>query len=320
KVEAVSRVAGDVAARIGANRDLARRAAELSKADLQSRLVNEFPELQGVAGRYYALHDKSLLDLSEQDRAAVAAAIEESYLPRFAGDSIAPSTLGKALAIADRLVTLRTAFDAGQKPTGGKDPYALRRAALGLGRTMLEADVERESGRQAGDVFDFVLERMRGYYTDLGYSPQQIEAVFALKDEIETLRDLDRRLSAVREFATLPEADALAAANKRIRNILKKVEGPIPDAIDPSLLEAGAERELADAVDQALSDTDDALARRDYVAVLGRLARLRPQVDAFFDRVMVNVDDPAVRNNRLALLQRLADRLGSVAAIEHLSS
>ena len=135
-----------------------------------------------------------------------------------------------------------------------------------------------------------------------------------------SLPDFDSRLKAIAEFAKLPEAEALAAANKRIRNILKKAEGAIPDTVDAKLFSEPAERELHDAVTQAIADTDDALAKRDYVAVLGRLARLRPQVDAFFDGVMVNADDPAVRGNRLALLQRLADRLGSVAAIEHLST
>jgi glycyl-tRNA synthetase beta chain len=310
KVERVAKIAENVASAMNVDPALARRAAELSKADLQSRLVNEFPELQGTAGRYYAL--------AAGESPEVAAAIEEAYMPRFSGDAIAPSMLGRVLAIADRIDTLTGGFEAGLKPTGNKDPFALRRAALGLGRTMLESDVERQSGRQAGEIYDFVVERMRGYYADRGVTPQQFESVKAVNPE--TLRDFDQRLQAVGEFATLPEAAALAAANKRIRNILRKVEGPVPATVNPSLLEAGAERDLADAVEVALSDTDDALAQRDYVAVLGRLARLRPQVDAFFDKVMVNVDDAAVRNNRLALLQRLADRLGSVAAIEHLST
>jgi len=310
KVARVAKIAEAVASAMGVDPALARRAAEFSKADLQSRLVNEFPELQGIAGRYYAL--------AAGESPEVAAAIEEAYMPRFSADAIAPSPLGRVLAIAERLDTLQGGFQAGLKPTGNKDPFGLRRAALGLGRTMLESDVEKQSGHQAREIYDFVVDRMRGYYADRGVTPQQFEAVLAV--DPETLRDFDQRLTAVGEFATLPEAEALAAANKRIRNILKKVEGAIPTNVEPSLLEAGAERDLADAVGQAMADTDDALAQRDYVAVLGRLARLRPQVDAFFDAVMVNVDDPAIRNNRLALLQRLADRLGSVAAIEHLST
>jgi glycyl-tRNA synthetase beta chain len=168
------------------------------------------------------------------------------------------------------------------------------------------------------ELRDFVLDRLRGYYADRDVPPQQFEAVASVRPS--SLLDFDRRLRAIGEFATLPEAEALAAANKRIRNILRKAGETIPETLDRSLLTAGAELELADAVAQAMADTDEALAQRDYVAALGRLARLRPQVDAFFDNVMVNVDDVAVRNNRLALLQRLADRLGSVAAIEHLSS
>jgi glycyl-tRNA synthetase beta chain len=318
KVARVAALAEGIAPKLGVDPQLARRAAELSKADLQSRLVNEFPELQGIAGRYYAMQDASLQDLGDDDRHAVAVAIDEAYMPRFAGDAIAPSRLGQVLAIAERLDTLQGGFAAGLKPTGNKDPFAMRRAALGLGRTMLESDVEIENGQQAPELYDFVLERMRGFYAEQGYSHQQFEAV--LEKRPAMLRDFDSRLKAVAAFSALPEAAALAAANKRIRNILRKVEGSIPTAIDASRFTEAAERELAAAVDAAIADTDAALAQRDYVAVLGRLARLRPQVDAFFDQVMVNVDDPAVRNNRLALLQRLADRLGSVAAIEHLSS
>jgi glycyl-tRNA synthetase beta chain len=163
-----------------------------------------------------------------------------------------------------------------------------------------------------------VIERLRAYYAERGVPSQQFEAVDALRPA--SLPDFDARLKAIAEFARLPEAEALAAANKRIRNILRKVDGELPTAIDPARFTEAAERELAEAVDAAIADTDAALAQRDYVAVLGRLARLRPQVDAFFDGVMVNVDDAAVRNNRHALLKRLSDRLGSVAAIEHLSA
>jgi glycyl-tRNA synthetase beta chain len=165
------------------------------------------------------------------------------------------------------------------------------------------------------EIYEFVIDRLRSYYENV--PPQQFESVAALRPA--SLLDFDRRLRAIGEFARLPEAEALAAANKRIRNILKKVEGELPTAIDPSRYTEAAERELGDAVDAACNDTDALLQNRDYVAVLGRLARLRPQVDAFFDKVMVNVEDMAVRNNRLALLKRLSDRLGSVAAIEHLS-
>ncbi|MCY7355832.1 MAG: glycine--tRNA ligase subunit beta [Lysobacter sp.] len=318
KVERVAKLAEAIAPKLGIEPTLARRAAQLSKADLQSRLVNEFPELQGIAGRYYAMQDSSLNDLGREDRLALANAIDEAYMPRFAGDAIAPSKLGQVLAIAERMDTLKGGFEAGLKPTGNKDPFALRRAALGLGRTMLESDVEAESGHQVPEIYDFVVDRMRGYYEERGFSHQQFESVRSTRPSM--LRDFDSRLTAVAKFSELPEAEALAAANKRIRNILRKVEGEVPSDVDAALFSEPAERDLHDAVEQAIIDTDDALAKRDYVAVLGRLARLRPQVDAFFDGVMVNVDDMAVRNNRLALLKRLSDRLGSVAAIEHLSS
>lgn len=276
------------------------------------------------------------------------------------------------MAVAERLDTLSGGFVAGLKPTGNKDPFALRRNALGLIRTQVERGLDLDYKRLfveavdqalrgvwqaapsdpdkikdhlkgtgisfadaidgnvavrtpqfpdpapiARELQDFLTDRLRGYYADQGVPNQQFESVVGLQPV--SLLDFDRRVKAVAEFAKLPEAEALAAANKRSRNILKKVEGELPSAIDPALFNEPAERELAEAVDAAVADTDPLLAQRDYVAVLGRLARLRPQVDAFFDQVMVNVDDSAVRNNRLALLKRLSDRLGSVAAIEHLS-
>ena len=242
------------------------------------------------------------------------------------------------VAIAERLDTLAGGFAAGLKPTGNKDPFSLRRNALGLARTLLEGELDlslqglldeaislQPVKKQGGtddpfglfELTEFVYDRLRNYYGERSIAMAQLEAVSAVAHG--SLLDFDRRLTAIAEFAKLPEAEALAAANKRSRNILKKVEGEVPDAIDPALFAEPAERELAEAVDAAIADTDPLLAGRDYVAVLARLARLRPQVDAFFDKVMVNVDDAAVRNNRLALLKRLSDRLGSVAAIEHLS-
>ncbi|UTA54702.1 glycine--tRNA ligase subunit beta [Lysobacter soli] len=325
KVARVAALAEAVAAQVGVDPATARRAAELSKADLQSRLVGEFPELQGIAGRYYAAVENEPLD--------IAHAIDEAYMPRFAGDAIAPSKLGQVLAIAERLDTLAGGFAAGLKPTGNKDPFALRRNALGLARTLLEGGhdlllhglieraLELQPARHAEigsyDITQFVYDRLRGYYADRGVASVQFDAVENVAHD--SLPDFDRRLNAIAEFAKLPEAAALAAANKRIRNILKKVEGDVPSNVDAALFAENAERELAEAVDGAIADTDPLLESRDYVTALGRLARLRPQVDAFFDGVMVNVDDAAVRNNRLALLKRLSDRLGSVAAIEHLS-
>jgi glycyl-tRNA synthetase beta chain len=391
KVARVAALAESIAGEVGVDPKLARRAAELAKADLQARMVNEFPELQGIAGRYYAMQDASLDDLSGDERKQLADALDEVYMPRFAGDAIAPSKLGQVLAIAERLDTLAGGFAAGLKPTGNKDPFSLRRNALGLARTIIESNFETMlfertfqsrleiwftqaalSGKIAEDalkeaidkiraaggntdafkyddalplsfddlpsrdesseIFDFIVDRLRAYYSDQGSTPQQFESVatdlydYEATDQNDghpvvndSLIDFDRRLKAIGEFAKLPEAEALAAANKRIRNILKKADIAIPDAVDASRFQDDAERALHAVVEQAVADTDPLLANRDYVAVLARLARLRPEVDTFFDKVMVNADDQAVRANRLALLQRLADRLGSVAAIEHLS-
>lgn len=326
KVARVSALAQVIAPQVGADPVQAKRAAELAKNDLQSRMVNEFPELQGIAGRHYAV--------AGGESPAVALAIDEAYQPRFAADDIALSPLGKVLAIAERADTLAGGFAAGLKPTGNKDPFALRRNALGLARTIIESGFDLDlrallaaantglAGRNvqadAGELYDFILDRLKGYYADKGVPTSHFNAVAELKPA--SLYDFDRRLDAIGTFAQLPEAEALAAANKRIRNILRKAEGEIPGSIDSALLREPAESELAEAVTAAIDDTGAALAQKDYVAVLARLARLRPQVDAFFDQVMVNADDLALRGNRLALLRTLGDRLGSVAAIEHLSS
>ncbi len=356
KVQRVSALAQAIAPQVGADPVQARRAAELAKNDLQSRMVGEFPELQGIAGRHYAV--------AGGESPAVALAIDEAYQPRFAADDIALSPLGKVLAIAERLDTLAGGFAAGLKPTGNKDPFALRRNALGLARTIIESGFDldlrmlldqaqenvafaktvqkdkasekaaadaRASGADAkaipnaggttleelNELYDFIIDRLKGYYADKGVPATHFNAVAELKPA--SLYDFDRRIDAIGTFAQLPEAEALAAANKRIRNILRKAEGDIPGSIDPALLREPAESELAEAVAAAIDDTGAALAQKDYVSVLGRLARLRPQVDAFFDGVMVNAEDPALRGNRLALLRTLGDRLGSVAAIEHLS-
>ncbi len=358
KVARVAALAETIATQVGADPAQARRAAELAKNDLQSRMVNEFPELQGIAGRHYAL--------AAGEPEEIALAIDEAYQPRFAGDDIALSPLGKVLAIAERLDTLAGGFAAGLKPTGNKDPFALRRNALGLARTVIEsgfnlnlkellslartestaAIVTSELRTKAAaateaknkgvaadqavtasghttaqdieDLYDFILDRLRGYYADKGVPAAHFTAVAELKPA--SLYDFDTRLDAIGTFATLPEAEALAAANKRIGNILKKADIAIPHAVDRALLTDPAESALAEAVEAVLGETDEALHHHDYVTVLNHLARLRPQVDAFFDGVMVNADDPAVRANRLALLKRLADRFRAVAAIEHLSN
>ena len=325
KVARVVALADAIATQVGADPAQARRAAQLAKNDLQSRMVNEFPELQGIAGRYYARQAGEAED--------VALAIDEAYRPRFAADDIAASTLGKVLAIAERLDTLAGGFAAGLKPTGNKDPFALRRNALGLARTIIESGFDLDLKQllatanaglaasnlqaDAAEVYDFIVERLRGYYADRGVPAAQFNAVAERRPA--SLYDFDRRLDAIGTFAQLPEAAALAAANKRIGNILRKADIAIPAMEDPALLAEPAELALAEAVEAARPDIDAALAAGDYSRVLTRLAGLRPHVDAFFDAVMVNADDAAVRANRLALLQRLAERLGSVAAIEHLS-
>ncbi|MDH5822060.1 glycine--tRNA ligase subunit beta [Luteimonas sp. RD2P54] len=365
KVARVAALAEAVAARVGVDPALARRAAELSKADLQSRMVGEFPELQGIAGRYYASQDPALDGLPHEERLAVANAIDEAYRPRQAGDDIALSGLGKVLAIAERLDTLAGGFAAGLKPTGNKDPFALRRNALGLARTVIESGYDLDLGEMlaaavdratraiaiagaaaqqkraateaghsrpprpgddtgsdaapaADEIYDFVLDRLRGYYAERGVPPQHFAAVAEKRPP--SLYDFDRRIAAIGSFADLPEATALAAADKRIRNILRKAGDDTAASIDPTLLREPAERALAEAVEAVYAETGAALASGDYVDALSHLARLRPQVDAFFDAVMVNDEDPALRRNRLALLRRLGDRLGSVAAIEQLST
>lgn len=324
KVARVTALAEAVAAQVGAEPAQAARAAQLAKNDLQSRMVNEFPELQGIAGRHYAV--------TGGETPEVALAIDEAYQPRFGGDDIALSPLGKVLAIAERADTLAGGFAAGLKPTGNKDPFALRRNALGLARTIIESGFDldlralltqanaalqpRNVQADVDELYDFILERLRGYYADRGVPAAHFNAVAELKPT--SLYDFDRRIDAIGTFAALPEAPALAAANKRIGNILRKADVEIPGQIDPALLQEDAERALAEAVAAAIDDTGASLHQKDYVSVLARLSRLRPQVDAFFDQVMVNADDAAVRGNRLALLKRLADRFDAVASLAQL--
>jgi glycyl-tRNA synthetase beta chain len=349
KTARVEALAVALAAVLGVDADDARTAARLGKADLQSRLVNEFPELQGIAGRYYA-SDAGL-------PGEVADAIDHPNQPRFAGDAIAASKLGQVIAIAERLDTLAGGFAAGLKPTGNKDPFSLRRNALGLARTVVEggleldtlqwldaalahvrADMQRlgtdkadpKQGKPSVDdllngraLLEFVFERLRAYYADQGVTAAQFDAVADRDGSDGVLLDFDRRLRAVRDFAALPEAEALAAANKRIRNILRKAREAneqIAPTVAAAQLAEPAEVALAEAVESAYADTEAQLAARDYIGVLRRLAALRAPVDAFFDKVMVMADDAALRRNRLALLARLADRFASVAAIDRLAT
>ncbi|MBC7656923.1 MAG: glycine--tRNA ligase subunit beta [Frankiaceae bacterium] len=326
KTERVATLASAIAAQVGVDPAQARRAAHLSKADLQSRMVGEFPELQGIMGRYYAT--------AVGESGEVADAIDHAYLPRFGGDAIAPAPLSQVLAIAERLDTLAGGFAAGLKPSGNKDPFALRRNALGLARTLVEGQIDcalrpllalanagvgQADAAASDELASFIIDRLRSYYADQGLGNAQFDAVASLGDTVATLADFDRRLKAIAEFSKLPEAPALAAANKRIRNILRKHEGIVPDAVDAALLVEPAEKALDAALAAAISATSPLLAARDYLGVLRRLAQLREPVDAFFDGVMVMADDAAVRDNRLALLRRLADRFAAVAAVEQLS-
>ena len=343
----VAELARIVANRVGADAGLATRSASLSKCDLLTRMVGEFPELQGVMGRYCAAHDGEPAD--------VAAALDSYYQPRFGGDAIAADRLGQVLAVAERLDTLAGIFAVGMKPGGNKDPFALRRAALGLARTLIEGGLELDlrgsfvealellpdaalaAGLKAGkdgkppalnagqrrailldELYDFVLDRLRSYYADQGFDNAQFEAVLAVQPA--SLADFDRRLRAVAEFGRRPEAISLAAANKRVANILRKQaeEAGAPvvgHVVHPVHFEADAERELADALASAQSDTAVALAAGDYTAVLARLSQLQAPVDTFFDSVLVNADDPAVRANRLALLGQLKAQFSAIADI-----
>ena len=343
----VAELARIIANRVGADAAQATRAASLAKCDLLTRMVGEFPELQGVMGRYYARHDGEM--------AAVAEALDSYYQPRFGGDAIAADQLGQVLAVAERLDTLAGIFAVGMKPGGNKDPFALRRAALGLGRTLIEAGMNLDlrgslvealellpdaallAGLKPGrdgkppllnagqrrailldELYDFVLDRLRGYYADKGFDNAQFESVLALQPP--SLADFDRRLRAVAEFARRPEAASLAAANKRVANILRKQAEevgapPIGKLVDPAHFEADAERDLADALAAAQRDSAAALAAGDYASVLERLAQLQSPVDTFFDSVLVNADDAAVRANRLALLGQLKAQFSAIADI-----
>ena len=330
KTARIAALAETIAQQLGLNAAEARRAAELGKADLQSRMVGEFPELQGIAGRYYAAH--------AGEPEAVANAIDEAYLPRFAGDAIAPSKLGQVLAIAERLDTLAGGFAAGMKPTGNKDPFALRRNALGLARTLLEGGFDLpvanllnqaiqlqpvQPVETAFDVAGFVLDRLKSYFSDKGFTESQFDAVLSSEahrtDWGLALPDFAKRLVAIAEFAKMPEAVALAAANKRIGNILKKSDSEAAVSVSEDLLQEQVEKNLWHAVTNVAQNNALNMASGDYVAVLQALAALRAPVDAFFEGVMVNAEDPSVRGNRMALLRNLAAQFNAVGDISVLA-
>lgn len=302
----------------------AEQAAKLSKADLLTDMVGEFPELQGIMGRYYAQHEKLDDD--------VAFAIEDHYKPRFAGDSLPRNQVGVCVALADKLETLVGLFSIGEKPTGDKDPFALRRQALGVIRMLMDAKLPlslnavlevafsqfvTDPSARSG-VKDFFFDRLSVNLRDQGASAQEVDAVLALSPDL--LSEVPTRLAAVRSFASLAEAPALAAANKRVGNILKKVEGELSNKVSANLLQEPAEQALAAALDTVKPQSDKLFESGDYTASLQALAALKAPVDAFFDHVMVNAEDTALKNNRLALLNQLHQAMNRVADLSKLAS
>jgi glycyl-tRNA synthetase beta chain len=331
KVERVAQLARAVAAAIGGDAERAAAGAQLIKCDLLTAMVGEFPELQGIMGRYYALADG--------EPAEVAEAIAEHYLPRGAADSLPETRTGIALAIADKLDTLAGIFAIGQKPTGAKDPFGLRRAAIGVLRIVLEkrldldlaalldaavgaqplAEIAGNRATIAAELYAYVMERLRAQYLEdaaAGVSVEMFEAVLATQPASPL--DFDARLKALVAFLKSADAASLTAANKRSANILKKSEsGPLRN-VDTALLRESAEQTLHAAVAAVRGPCEAALARRDYAAAFELLATLRPKVDAFFDQVLVNDSDPALRGNRFALLGSLRALFTRIADLSRL--
>lgn len=363
RMEYVRTIACEIGQMLGGNilAEQAEQAARLAKTDLLTDMVGEFPELQGIMGRYYAQHE-GLDDV-------IAYAIEDHYKPRFAGDSLPRNLVGVSVALADKLETLINLFGIGQIPTGDKDPFALRRHALGVIRILIEKDLPLEldrllervieilqdehkhiekqwaqraiSGKSSkltaeltvqgqgfarrhippevrGQLLDFIYDRLAGNLREQGYSVQEVDAVLALHPQ--HLNDIPKRLAAIRAFAALPEAASLAAANKRVSNILKKVSTAISSQVDVEFLQAPAERALYQALIELKDKVDEAFQEKDYTVALQILAALKAPVDTFFDHVMVNTDDDMLRNNRLALLKKLQQVMNRVADISRLAS
>lgn len=322
KQNRIAAIATALAGTLDFNVGQVQRAAALCKCDLVTSMVFEFPDLQGIMGRYYALHD------GEDEH--VARALDEQYQPRFAGDTLPESETGQALAIAERLDTLVGIFAIGQTPTGDKDPFGLRRSALGLLRILIEKQLDLDlrafidsaannfpanldAGNIGDTLFNFMMDRLRAWYLDAGYEVYVFEAVLARQPRRPL--DFDQRMRAVRAFRELPEAGNLAAANKRIRNILRKADCVIPASYDMELLHEPAELALATALRTLDAQTQPLIKQRDYTDALCQLAALQTPVDAFFDDVMVMADDTALRDNRLALLQALSELFLQVADI-----
>jgi len=301
-------------------------AARLAKADLLTDMVGEFPELQGIMGRYYALHDGLSADIAD--------AIEDHYKPRFAGDALPRNPVGMAVALADKLETLVGLFGIGQIPTGDKDPFALRRHALGVIRMLVESNLDLPLdvlvskafaafpqgllGDAQAEVMGFIFDRFAGLLREQGYSAQEVDAVLCMHPQ--RLNLVAQQLAAVRAFSALPEAASLAAANKRVGNILKKVEGTVSATVDATQLKDSAETALHQALLMVKPQADAAFEKGDYTASLQALAALKAPVDAFFDSVMVNAEDPVLRANRLGLLALLHQAMNRVADLSRLAA
>jgi glycyl-tRNA synthetase beta chain len=322
RVERLRALSGRIASRRGTDGELVDRAAWLAKADLLSGMVGEFPELQGVMGRYYARHDG--------ERAEVADAIAEHYQPRFAGDRLPNHAVGAALALADKLEALAGLFSIGQTPTGERDPFGLRRAALGVIRILVERElplaldelVQAAFAPFAADTArnelqSFIYERARGYFRERGYSANEVEAVLCLAPARLDL--VPKQLEAVRAFCALPEAESLAAANKRIGNILKQA-GAVPPVFDAALMQLPEEKTLARTFGTLAPQVDRAFGALDYTGALKALATLKGPVDAFFDKVMVMDKDPRVRANRIGFLGKLHGTMNRIADLSKLAT
>jgi glycyl-tRNA synthetase beta chain len=332
RTKRVQGIATEIAKQLGADEKLAQRAAEIVKTDLLTDMVGEFPELQGIMGNYYAMHDG--------ENAEVAAACSEHYMPRFAGDVLPQTQTGTILAIADKLETLVGIWGVGLAPTGDKDPYALRRHALGICRLLLEKNLslslpalielarsqfpqpEVQEKAQVADVYAFIIDRLRAYLRDQAvagkpFTSAEIDAV--LSQSPAQINDLIERLAALREFNALAQASQLAAANKRISNILKKTTTTIPEKCAQDLLQIPAEAALFKALETVTPALNSAYEKRQFVELLKALVALSSPIDQFFEDVMVMDPNTQLRDNRLALLQQLHQKMNLVADLGKLA-
>ena len=325
KTKRVEKLASSIAKKLAGDAQLALRAAELCKCDLMTEMVGEFPSLQGVMGRYYANHDG--------ENAEVAQALEDYYKPKFSGDTLPQSITSQSLAIADRLDTLVGIFAIGQMPTGDKDPFALRRAALGVLRILIEnklnldlLDLIKITAKQhnpgikpsdaESNVLNFMLDRLHAYYIDKGIRPDVLDAVISTKPTKPL--DINNRLLAIDAFRQGTEAESLAAANKRIGNILKKIKGKLPNSINENLLQEKAEKDLYQTLTKLENKVQKLIDQTKYQDALAELSTLRKSVDQFFDDVMVMTDDEKLKNNRIALLNKLHGLFLQIADISKL--